>query len=70
MNTLGRVGIATVSVLLFPAAGAQAQRLPPDVVVSNTRVYDVTISTTFVVPRTGNTLSGLGVWHALPNDRP
>ena len=54
----------------MPFRDRQAQRLPPDVVVSNPRVYEVTITTKFVVPKNGKTLSGLGVWHALPNARP
>ncbi len=46
------------------------QRVPPDVLVSNPRVYEVTITTTFVVPRHGKDVSALGVWHALPTARP
>ena len=44
--------------------------MPPDVVVSNAQVYEVTITTKFVVPNDGKKLTGLGVWHALPNARP
>jgi transglutaminase-like putative cysteine protease len=70
---MSRTSIATITAfslgLIFPA-DAPAQRLSPDVVVSNPRVYDVTITTTFVVPENGKTPTHLGVWHALPNARP
>jgi transglutaminase-like putative cysteine protease len=56
--------------LLTLTADALAQRLAPDVVVSNPQVYEVTITTKLVVPQNGKRLSGLGVWHALPNSRP
>jgi Transglutaminase-like superfamily len=62
--------VATLSVLLCLSASAQTQRLPPEIVVSNPRIFEVSIATTFVVPERGKTLSGLGVWHALPNTRP
>ena len=62
--------VATLSILLSLFSNAQAQRLPPEIVVSNPRVYEVSIATTFVVPESRNTLSGLGVWHALPSARP
>jgi transglutaminase-like putative cysteine protease len=62
--------LLTTLVLLTWCASAKAQRLPPDVIVSNPRLYEVTITTTFVVPENGRRLSGLGVWHALPNARP
>src|SRR5271157_4362329 len=67
-NQLGAV--TTLSVLLTFSVNALAQRLPPDVVVSNPQLYEVTITTKFVVPENGKTRSGLGVWHALPNARP
>jgi transglutaminase-like putative cysteine protease len=70
MNPELRGALATLSVWLTLAANAQAQRLPPDVIVSNPRVYDVTITTTFVVPRHGKNVSQLRVWHALPTSRP
>jgi transglutaminase-like putative cysteine protease len=70
MNTKYFGWVTTVSVLMALPTLAQAQRLPPDVVVSNPRVYEVTITTTFVVPDNRKILSGLGVWHALPNARP
>jgi transglutaminase-like putative cysteine protease len=57
-----------LSTMVF-SGGARAQRLSPDVVVSNPQVYEVTITSTFVVPKDGKTLSGLRVWHALPNAR-
>ena len=61
---------ATFLVTLILSASAHAQRLPPDLVVSNPQVYEVTITTNFVVPENGKILSGIGVWHALPNARP
>ena len=61
---------ATFSVMLVVPASAHAQRLPPDLVVSNPQVYEVTITTKFVVPQNGKILSGIGVWHALPSARP
>jgi len=70
MNTQRRVAIATLSVLLVSCPEAPAQRLPPDILVSNPRVYEVTITTTFVVPRQSREVSVLGVWHALPTARP
>ena len=62
--------IATLSIMFILSASALAQRVPPDVVVSNAQVYEVTITTKFVVPNDGKKLTGLGVWHALPNARP
>jgi len=59
-----------LSVLLTLSVNAQAQRLPPDVVISNPLVHEVTVTTKFVVPGNGKKLSALGVWHALPNARP
>jgi hypothetical protein len=59
-----------VSVLLTFSVNTHAQRMSPNVVVSNPQVYDVTITTKFVVPENGKELTGLGVWHALPNPRP
>ncbi len=70
MNNLRLDCVATLFILLSLSSNAQAQRLPPEIVVSNPRVYEVSIATTFVVPESGNTLSGLGVWHALPSARP
>ena len=70
MNTKYLWAVTTLSLSLAVPAIAQAQRLPPDVVISNPQLYEVTITTTFVVPDNGKTLSGLGVWHALPNSRP
>ena len=67
-NNLGAV--TTVSLLLTLSVNALAQRLPPEVVVSNTRMYEVTLTTKFVVPENGKTLMASGVWHALPNARP
>jgi Transglutaminase-like superfamily len=64
-------GATTVLVLsLAISTDAQAQRLSPDIVVSNPQLYEVTITTEFVLPLTGKKLSALGVWHALPTARP
>ena len=60
----------TLSVVLTLSANALAQRLTPDVVVSNPQVYEVTITTKFVVRKNGRDVTRLGVWHALPNARP
>jgi hypothetical protein len=57
-------------ILLTLSANGHAQRLPPDVVVSNPQVYEITITTKFVVPDNGKKLTALGVWHALPNAHP
>ena len=62
--------VETLSVVLILTTSAHAQRLPPEIVVSNPTVYEVTITTKFVVPKNGQKLAGLGVWHALPNSRP
>ena len=62
--------LAAIAVVLTLTANAQAQRLPPDVTISNPQVYDVTIRTKFVFPQDQRKLSGLGVWHALPTSRP
>ncbi len=70
MNQSIHGALTTLSIVLTLAANAQAQRLPPDVVVSNPQVYEVTITTKFVVPENARNLSGLGVWHALPTARP
>jgi hypothetical protein len=65
-----RSALGTLSVVLILATSAQAQRLSPDIVVSNPIVYEVTITTKFVVPKNGKKLTALGLWHALPNARP
>jgi hypothetical protein len=70
MDTNIKGGFTALSVLMALSVNAQAQRLPPDIVVSNPQVYDVTITTTFAVPQNGKKLTVLGVWHALPNARP
>ena len=57
-------------VLLTLSVNAHAQRLPADLVVSNPQLYEVTITTKFVVPEEGRRLTALGVWHALPTARP
>jgi hypothetical protein len=62
--------LEVLSVMLVLAGSAQAQRVPPDILISNPTVYDVTITTKFAVPKNGKKLTGLGVWHALPNARP
>jgi len=69
MNKICCGAVIISSVLLTVPVNAQTQRLPPDVVVSNPQVYEVTITTKFVVPKDGKKLTGLGVWHALPNAR-
>jgi Transglutaminase-like superfamily len=58
------------SLVVSISAGAHAERVPPDLLVANPRVYEVTITTKFVVPKNGKTLNELRVWHALPNSRP
>ena len=70
MDKLMLVALTALSALLATATPARAQRVPPDVVVTNPQVFEVTITTKFVVPRNGKKLTGLGVWHALPNARP
>jgi transglutaminase-like putative cysteine protease len=65
-----RFALEALSLVLVLAPSAQAQRLPPDIVVSNPTVYEVTITTKFAVPENGKKVTGLGVWHALPNSRP
>jgi transglutaminase-like putative cysteine protease len=65
-----RIALAAVLFVLAMTGGAEAQRLPPDIIVSDPTVYEVTITTKFVVPKSGTKLTGLGVWHALPNARP
>jgi transglutaminase-like putative cysteine protease len=62
--------IMTLALMLSLCANAQAQRLPPDITVSNAQAYDVTIISTFVVPKDARNLTGLRVWHALPTTRP
>jgi hypothetical protein len=70
MMTRYPLAVMAVSVLLSVPVRAQAQRLAPEIVISNPRIFEVKIATTFVVPESGKKLSGLGVWHALPNARP
>ncbi len=70
MSRTSFVAIMTLSAGLTLSADAPAQRVSPDVKVTNPRAYDVTITTTFVVPEHGTTPTHLGVWHALPNARP
>ena len=65
-----RRAFLTLSVVLALSVNAQAQRLTPDVAISNPQVYEVTITTKFVVPKNGKEVIRLGVWHALPNARP
>ncbi len=61
--------IASVAALMMVAPSASAQRVPPDLVVSNPRTYEVTITSRFVVPRAARKLTALKVWHALPTAR-
>jgi hypothetical protein len=56
-------------ILLTLSVNTNAQRLSPDIVVSNPTTYEVMITTRFVVPMNGKRLTCLGVWHALPNAR-
>ena len=62
--------VVSLALLLALSANARAQRVPPDVVVSHPQVYEVTITTTFFVPKNGKMLNALRVWHALPTARP
>jgi transglutaminase-like putative cysteine protease len=64
------VAATALSIILTLPVNTQAQRLPPDIVVTNPTDYEVTITTKFVVPKNGKKLTSLGVWHALPNARP
>ena len=64
------VAAAPLFVFLAFCVQAHARRLPPEIVISNPQVFEVTITTKFVVPENGKKLSALGVWHALPNARP
>lgn len=70
MKIKHRSAASTFIVLVALTAEVHAQRLPPELVVSNPTVYEVTITTTFTVPARGKTLTRLAVWHALPNARP
>jgi hypothetical protein len=65
-----RGAVTVLSLLLTLSPNAQAQRLPPAVVVSNPQVYGVTVTTTFVVPSPETSLSAIRVAHALPTARP
>jgi transglutaminase-like putative cysteine protease len=62
--------IMAVAALLSLSPKAPAQRQAPELAVSDPRVYDVTITTTFVVPAAETKLSTLRVWHGLPTARP
>jgi transglutaminase-like putative cysteine protease len=62
--------IASALLAVPTHAQAQAQRVSPDVVVSNPQVYEVIITSKFVVPRDGRNITGLRIWHALPTPRP
>ena len=64
MNKSDLGAVMSLVVLLTLSANARAQRVPPGVVVSNPQVYEVTITTTFVVPKNSKTLDVLRVWHA------
>jgi Transglutaminase-like superfamily len=70
MNNDYRCALVSLAVLLNFTTNTYAQRLAPDIKTSNPRVYDVTMTTTFVVPENGRKLGHLRVWHALPTSRP
>jgi hypothetical protein len=70
MKRIGHYSATMLAISIALTANARAQRLSPDVAISNRRVYDVTITTSFVVPASGKPLSVLRVWHALPTPRP
>jgi transglutaminase-like putative cysteine protease len=70
MYKRGYGAIMILAFLLSLCANAQAQRLPTDVLVSNPQAYEVTITSTFVVPEDARNLTGFRVWHALPTTRP
>jgi transglutaminase-like putative cysteine protease len=65
-----RLAFTIVLALLTVPSNAPAQRLSPNVVVSNPQVYEATITSTFVAPNDPRNLTGLRVWHALPTPRP
>jgi hypothetical protein len=64
LNKHDRGALLTVSVLLTLSANVRAQHLPPDVIVSNPREYEGTITTKFIVPR-----SLSAGWHPLKPNR-
>jgi transglutaminase-like putative cysteine protease len=70
MNKSWPVARTIVWISLSLAAHAHAQPMPLGVAVSNPRVYEVTITTTFRVPAGATQSSQLRVWHALPTARP
>jgi transglutaminase-like putative cysteine protease len=70
MNKRCRITLAIVSALLSVRGSAHAQRLSPDIIVSNPQVYEVTITSRFVVPEEGRNVTALRVWHGLPTPRP
>jgi transglutaminase-like putative cysteine protease len=67
-NSLKTVVVVIALIVLAPSASAQ--RVPPDLVVSNPRTYEVAITSRFVVPRAARKLTAFKVWHALPTARP
>ncbi len=60
MSKSSRGMTTTLLILLILSANAYAQRLPPDVVISNPQVFEVTITTKFVVPEEGKRLTAVG----------
>ncbi len=70
MNRPHRTALSALSGVLVLATIAQAQRVPPDLAISNPQIFEVTITTIFIVPAAGKTLNEMRVWHALPSSRP
>jgi transglutaminase-like putative cysteine protease len=70
MNSKHQSAIWALITLVALGADVYGQRVPPDLAVSNSTVYEVTITTKFVLPKDGRVVTGIGVWHALPNARP
>ena len=65
-----RAALMSTVVLLTFSASLRAQHPTADVIVSNPQVFEVTITSKFVVPEGGRNVTALGVWHALPTPRP
>lgn len=70
MNQTWSGAIIALALLLSSSVTAFGQRSIPDLTVSNSRVYHVTITTELVVPKDGTKATVLRVWHALPTPRP
>jgi hypothetical protein len=61
--------LCVVGLIAFPSL-AKAQNLPPSVTTSNTKVYQIKMTTTFVVPAGNEKIDQVRVYHALPTLRP